>query len=93
MIRLFSALLAAISILVPIGALACTIQLPPVEEMAKEVASEGVVIRGTLFQAFDASKRQPEVIRADKVFVGDPRVKNYIIYRSDIEFDMADPGP
>ncbi|MEZ5656713.1 MAG: hypothetical protein R3E04_12685 [Sphingobium sp.] len=60
--------------------------------MAKEVAAEGVLIRGTLIQAFDASRRQPEVIRAAAVFVGDKRLKHFTIYRSDFDFDQERSG-
>lgn len=87
-----SQLLAALLAWVPTWASACTI-LPPspqeIEQLASDVAANGFLIRGTLVQAFDASKSQPEIIRADEVFIGDKETKFFVIYRSKNQFEAA----
>lgn len=82
-----TAVLVAFAAVTSSEANACRIKLPPLEERVEQVASEGVVIRGELVQAFDASKQQPEVIRADEVYIGDPGLENFVIYRSAHEFE------
>lgn len=66
---------------------ACSIAPPPVERIADDIAARGVLIRGTLIQAFNASKHQPEIIRAHEIYVGEGRPRDFVIYRSQREYD------
>lgn len=50
---------------------ACFLVPPPVSETINKVAERGVLISGQVVQAFDPDKNQPEIIRADKIFVGE----------------------
>lgn len=67
--------------------LACSLVLPPVEAAVSEVATTGYVISGTVIQAFDAKTRQPEIILADQVFVGEGMPREFKIYRTDRDFE------
>lgn len=60
---------------------------PPIEQLVTEIAAEGVLVSGTLIQAFNASKRQPEIIRASQIYVGEEKPREFIIYRSEREYD------
>lgn len=71
----------------PLSANACSYEQPPIEKITKEISTSGALIQGTLIQAFDAAKRQPEIIRADKIFIGDGKPRNFVIYRSKSEYD------
>jgi hypothetical protein len=70
----------------PMRAVACTISGPPVAQTAGEIAANGVVISGRVIQTFDAKKRQPEIIRADEVFIGDFAPQNFVIYYSERDY-------
>jgi len=60
---------------------------PPVEETVREVAATGMLISGQIIQAFDASKRQPEIIRADKIFVGEDAPRDFVIYHANLDYE------
>ena len=73
--------------LASVSASACSPVLPPVEEAVKDVATTGYVISGTVIQAFDAAKRQPEIIRADQIFVGEGKPREFKIYRTERDYE------
>lgn len=70
--------------------------LPPLQretEVVRDIASSGTMFSGTVIQAFDARRRRPEIIRADRIYVGDGQSKNFVIYRDDNDFRMGMRGP
>ena len=80
------ALLLSVGCAVPVAE-ACSLPSPPIEQLVTEIAAEGMLISGTLIQAFNASKRQPEIIRASQIYVGGKKPGDFIIYRSEREYD------
>lgn len=68
---------------------ACTIVSPPVAKTVSEVASEGMLISGHVVQGFDADKEIPEIIRADRIFIGEGKPSDFIIYRSPSFYEQA----
>ena len=48
-----------------------------------------MVVRGQIIQAFDAEKRQPEIVRVDEVFVGDVNPGEFVIDYSEREYELA----
>ncbi len=68
---------------------ACIFESPPVAETVSQVATEGVLISGHVIQGFDAEKEQPEVIRADQIFVGEGKPRDFTIYRSRPFYEQA----
>lgn len=73
----------------PARAGACTLLGPSVEQTASEVAASGVVVRGQIIQAFDAEKRQPEIVRVDEVIVGDVSPGEFVINYADRDYNAA----
>lgn len=65
---------------------ACSVLLRSKREVIPEVAAKGVLFRGKLIQAFDADKEMPEIFRAEEMFVGDGRPRDFVIYRSAKEY-------
>ena len=45
-----------------------------------------MVVRGRVIQAFDAKKRQPEIIRAEEIFVGEGGPRDFVIYYSERDY-------
>lgn len=87
MVRMALVALALLPAGVSTGANACSFVPPPLEQVASSVAANGVLIRGTVIQAFDASKQQPEIIRADEIYVGDGKPRDFVIYHSKSDYD------
>jgi TonB family protein len=65
--------------LFPSIAAACSISPPKTEDLLRSVAEKGVVISGTVVQVLDAGKRTSQIIRADKIFIGDKRIRDFEI--------------
>lgn len=82
------ACLVLIATATPASVQACSLIPPPIDEMVREVGSKGVLISGEIVRAVDAKRKQPELIRADGVFIGDPNQREYVISRSDREYEM-----
>jgi hypothetical protein len=70
-----------------VPALACSVRPPPIEVAVSDVATTGYLISGTVIQAFDATTRQPEIILADHVFVGEGMPREFKIYRTNQDFE------
>jgi hypothetical protein len=68
---------------------ACSLISPPVAETVNKVAAEGMLISGHVIQAFDVDKNQPEIIRAEQIFVGEGGPRDFVIYRSPRFFEHA----
>ncbi|RYD93811.1 MAG: hypothetical protein EOP50_10515, partial [Sphingobacteriales bacterium] len=62
------------------------------ENLPKEIAQRGYLIEGYVVQAFDAVKRQPEIIEAIKVYVGDGGPRRFVIARDLSEYDERARG-
>lgn len=77
----------ALGLALSVPAQACTQPRPPVT--VAKVASEGMLISGQVIQAFDPDKNQPEIIRANQVFVGEESPRDFVIYRSPSFFEWA----
>ncbi|OJW75091.1 MAG: hypothetical protein BGO57_12965 [Sphingomonadales bacterium 63-6] len=77
---------AALVCFAPSAANACSVRAPPVDETANAIAEGGVFIRGTVIQEFDAARQQPEIIRAEAIYVGEGSPRDFVIYRSNAEF-------
>ena len=52
---------------------------PKTEDLLTSVAEKGVVISGTVVQVLNERKRTPQIIRADKIFIGDRRMRDFEI--------------
>jgi hypothetical protein len=65
----------------PVGAKACSPTLIPGQLLVTKWAREGVVIRGRVVQALETDKQQPEIIRAEAIYVGDVGLRDFVIYR------------
>lgn len=91
MVRIPLLVVAALCVVAPFQARACSLRGPPLEEMVNGVASEGVLIRGTVVQSFDAKTRQPEIVRAEEIFIGEGQPRDFIIHFTDEEADRV-PG-
>lgn len=78
--------LVALTLSVP--AQACDPAPPPMEEMIEEIASGGVMISGAIGRSVDAKGKQPEVIEANAIFIGNPGQREFVISRSDREYEM-----
>lgn len=63
----------------PAAVAACSLVPPKTEDLLRSVAEKGVVISGTVVQALDAGRRTPQIIRADKIFIGDRRIRDFEI--------------
>jgi hypothetical protein len=85
--RLRHLLVPLVVLVASVEADACSIALPPPEETAKQIAAEGVLIRGVVIQGFDAAKQQPEIIRAETVYVGGTVPRDFVIYRHPMLFE------
>ncbi len=72
---------AVLFLTVPSTSIACSMRAPQPSEVAYEVAAEGVLISGRVIQGFDLDKDQPEIIRADEIFIGEGGTKEFEIYR------------
>lgn len=66
---------------------ACSVVSPPIEEMIGEIASKGVMIGGAFVRSVDPANKQPEIIHADAVFIGNPQQREFVISRSDLEYE------
>lgn len=64
----------------PSRADACSIALPGVEETAKWGGEVGFLIRGRVVQTFNSSEGKPEIIRAEKIYIGEGEVRDFVIY-------------
>lgn len=82
------AILAAAAAL-SMPAQACLLGGPPVAETIAKVSGGGMLISGRVVQPFDPDKNQPEIIRADRIFVGEGEPRDFIIYRSPSFFEQA----
>lgn len=94
LVRGISAVLAAMSVATfsaPAGA--CSPILPPVEDAVREVVSTGYLISGTIVQPLDAAKRQPEIILADRIFVGEGAPREFRIYRTEDDYQRHAKPP
>ena len=87
MLRMHLSLLAAVCAAAPLQADACVLIPPPMQELVSDIAVEGVLISGTVVQAFDAARRLPEIIRADEIFVGDGEPRDFVIYYTEEQFE------
>ncbi|WP_152998797.1 hypothetical protein [Sphingopyxis sp. H115] len=58
-------------------------------ETIVKVASRGLLISGQVIQSFDPDKNRPEIIRADQIFIGEGRPRDFVIYRSPSFFERA----
>lgn len=83
-----SASLACGVIIFTAPASACSVLSPPLKDVAEQIAARGVVIRGTIIQQVNARKRQPIIIRADNVSVGDKNARIFVIYTTDREYQL-----
>lgn len=84
---------AAIIAVMTADANACSISSAPAEESARKIAENGVVIDGTLIQAFDAGNRRSQIIEAEKIYVGGDQPRKFVIYHSDAVFQRElDPN-
>lgn len=83
---LTSLLLTKLTLSVP--AIACSPTPPSWDQMTEEIASKGVMISGIIIRSVDAKNRQPEIIRAHGVFIGDPDQREFVISRSNREYEM-----
>lgn len=90
---LYSAFAVGGLVLAPVPALACSIVAPPVEETIQRTAQHGVVMRGTVIQAFDAEKGHAETIRADVIYIGDDRPREFVIYAPLSDFRLSEERP
>lgn len=70
-------------------AAACTLMGPPVTETIAKVATGGMLISGQVIQAFDPDKNQPEIIRANQIFIGEGSPRDFVIFRSASFFEQA----
>jgi hypothetical protein len=68
------------------SASACSPEIPPVEQAVREVVSTGYLVSGTVVQPFDAAKHQPEIILADRIFVGEGAPREFKIYRTENDY-------
>jgi len=68
-------------------AAACSFALPPMEQMIAEVASKGVMISGAIVRSVDTQNKQPEIIRADAIFIGNPDQREFVISRSERDYE------
>ena len=73
----------------PMRAGACTVIGPSVAETAREVAATGLVVSGEIIQGFNADKRQPEIVRVDRVFVGNAAPGEFVISYSKHDYEAA----
>jgi len=67
---------------------ACSVASPPMQEMIKEIAAGGVMISGAIVRSVDAKNKQPEIIEASDIFIGNPDQREFVISRSDREYEM-----
>lgn len=82
------AILAAAAAL-SIPAQACSLRGPPVAETIAMVSDGGMLISGHVVQPFDPDQNQPEIIRADRIFIGEGEPRDFTIYRSPSFFEQA----
>lgn len=85
----FTILAVALSAALSMPAQACSLGSPPVSETIAKVANGGMLISGRVIQAFDPDKNQPEIIRADQIFIGEGSPRDFMIYRSPSFFERA----
>lgn len=64
---------------------------PPLEEMVGEIAAKGVIISGSFVQSIDTENKKPEIIHAEKIFVGDPHQREFVISRSERDYELLPP--
>jgi hypothetical protein len=88
MIRYLLPIMAAL-VVAPTQANACAFLPRPVEEVVSEIATDAVMIRGTVIQPFDAEKRLPEIIRADTIYIGEGGPQDFVIDRPDRDYRIA----
>lgn len=55
--------------------------------MIGEIASKGVMISGAFARTVDPANKQSEIIQADTVFIGNLRQCEFVISRSDLEYE------
>lgn len=89
MAKSFAILAVALGGALSMPAQACSLRGPPVTETIAKVASGGMLISGQVIQAFDPDKNQPEIIRADQIFIGEGSPRDFVIYRSPSFFEQA----
>ena len=89
MAKSFAILAVALGGALSMPARACSLRGPPVTETIAKVASGGMLISGQVIQSFDPDKNQPEIIRADQMFVGEGSPRDFVIYRSPSFFEQA----
>jgi len=80
--------LSLVALTFSVPAHACSPANPPMEDMIKEIASGGVLISGAIVRSVDAQNKQPEIIEASEIFIGDPDQREFVISRSDREYEM-----
>ncbi|MFT4054945.1 MAG: hypothetical protein QM681_10595 [Novosphingobium sp.] len=86
MIRLAASTIAILIGIFATNAKACSIIVDPKPEI-DVVAANGFIIKAKVLRGFDANSRQSEILRIEKVYVGDARAGDIIIYRPDGTFD------
>ena len=82
-------LTAVLSVLTVTPADACSLNPPPVDETIAKVASGGMLVSGRVIRALDLDKNQSEIIRVDKIFIGEGSPRDLEIYRSPLFFEQA----
>lgn len=59
---------------------ACDPAYPSASEIAPVIAREGLLVSGTVVQAFDPDRQRPEIIRIDTTFIGYEPLRNVVLY-------------
>lgn len=72
---------------------ACSLRLPPVEQAVREVVATGYLVSGTVVQPLDPAKHQPEIILADRIFVGEGAPREFKIYRTENDYQRHAQPP
>lgn len=79
----------AVAAALSVPAQACLLKGPPVAETIAKVSDGGMLISGHVVRAFDPDRNQHEIIRADRIFIGEGNPRDFIIYRSPSFFEQA----
>lgn len=87
--RVFLTSLSAVVVALSPRASACTLVAPPVDQVMKEVVTQGVMFSGTVVRTFDPSSSQLDILHADTIFIGDAKPRDFVIFRSKYEIEAA----
>ena len=58
----------------------CIPHQPTYADQLELIAAHGVLIRGEIIQPFDLERRQPTVVRANEIFLGDDHPRDFLIH-------------